>query len=180
MIKRCRLPKPQQDFNSSKMPMPANLHVLLAISASMLPLSLAVAAPSDPIASTAPASSCYGANGCPAWMPSQADMRSTIVDYFCELSDQGDIQPRVERVVRAESSPLTCSSLGEEPGSNFVCGGEMRFFGSGNDIDAITFSPTMRREKDGRFAIYEGDDEEGAEVWRVPASWLTSKTCASR
>ncbi len=113
-------------------------------------------------------------------MPSQAQMRNTIADYFCELADQGRIQPRVKRLVRAESSPLNCGALGEEPGSNFVCGGEMRFIGKGSEIDTITFSPTLRYEEEGRIAFYVGDDEEGEQVWRVPASRSNSATCGVR
>lgn len=113
-------------------------------------------------------------------MPSQAEMRSTIADYFCELADQGRIQPRVKQLDRAESSPLNCGALGEAPGSNFVCGGEMRFIGKGSEIDSITFSPTLRYEEDGRIAFYVGDDEEGEQVWRVPASRSNSATCGVR
>ncbi|WP_258223348.1 hypothetical protein [Stenotrophomonas sp. HMWF023] len=153
----------------------------LAIAASLLSLSTAIAAPSTPPASTAPASSCKGdASGCPAWIPSQAQMRNTIADYFCELADQGRIQSRVKQLVRAESSPLNCGALGEEPGSNFVCGGEMRFIGKGSEIDTITFSPTLRYEEEGRIAFYVGDDEEGKQVWRVPASRSNSATCGVR
>ncbi len=155
--------------------------LLLAIAASQLPLSMAIAASPPRPASTVPASSCEGdASRCPAWMPSQAEMRSTIADYFCELADQGRIQPRVKQLVRAESSPLNCGALGEEPGSNFVCGGEMRFIGKGGEIDTITFSPALRYEEDGRIAFYVGDDEEGEQVWRVPAPQSTSATCAMR
>ncbi len=110
-------------------------------------------------------------------MPSEADARSTIADYFCELVDQGRVEPQVKQLIRAESSQLICAPLGEP---NFVCGGEMRFIGTRNDIDAVAFSPTMRREEDGRFAIYEGEGAEGEEVWRVPASRITSKACTSR
>lgn len=153
----------------------------LVIAASLLSLSTAIAAPTTQPASTAPASSCKGdASGCPSWMPSQAQMRNTIADYFCELADQGRIQPRVKRLVRAESSPLNCGPLGEEPGSNFVCGGEMRFIGKGSEIDTITFSPTLRYEEEGRIAFYVGDDEEGEQVWRVPASRSNSATCGVR
>ncbi|WP_244900590.1 MULTISPECIES: hypothetical protein [Stenotrophomonas] len=153
----------------------------LVIATSLLSLSTAIAAPSTQPASTAPASSCKGdASGCPSWMPSQAQVRNTIADYFCELADQGRIQPRVKQLVRAESSPLNCGALGEAPGSNFVCGGEMRFIGKGSEIDTITFSPTLRYEEDGRIAFYVGDDEEGEEVWRVPAPRSTSTTCAMR
>ncbi|WP_372437217.1 hypothetical protein ACCM60_19025 [Pseudomonas chlororaphis subsp. aureofaciens] len=106
-------------------------------------------------------------------------MRNTIADYFCELADQGRIQPRVKRLIRVESSPLNCGALGQQPGSNFVCGGEMRFIGRGNDVDTIAFSPTLRREEDGRFALYVGDDEEGEPVWRVPAPRSASKTCSA-
>ncbi|MFL0349162.1 hypothetical protein [Stenotrophomonas lactitubi] len=153
----------------------------LVIAASLLSLSTAIAAPTTQPASTAPASSCKGdASGCPSWMPSQAQMRNTIADYFCELADQGRIQPRVKRLVRAESSPLNCGALGEEPGSNFVCGGEMRFIGKGSEIDTITFSSTLRYEEEGRIAFYVGDDEEGEQVWRVPASRSNSATCGVR
>ncbi|MCX2895476.1 hypothetical protein ORG27_17985 [Stenotrophomonas lactitubi] len=153
----------------------------LAIAASLLSLSTAVAAPSSQPASTAPASSCEGdASRCPAWVPSQAEMGNTIADYFCELADQGRIQPRVKQLVRVESSPLNCGALGEEPGSNFVCGGEMRFIGKGSEIDTITFSPTLRYEEEGRIAFYVRDDEEREQVWRVPASRSNSATCGVR
>lgn len=155
--------------------------LLLAIAASQLPLSMAIAAPPPRAASTAPASSCEGdASRCPAWMPSQAEMRNTIADHFCELADQGRIQPRVKPLVRAESSPLNCGALGEEPGSNFVCGGEMRFIGKGGEIDTVPFSPTLRREEDGRIALYVGDDEEGEQIWHAPASRSNSATCVVR
>ena len=154
---------------------------MLAIAASLLPLSGTIAAPSAQPASTAPASSCQDdASRCPAWMPSQAEMRNTIADHFCELADQRRIQPRVKPLVRAESSPLNCGALGEQAGSNFVCGGEMRFIGKGGEMDTITFSPTLRREEDGRIAFYVGNDEEGEQVWRVPAPRATSATCAVR
>lgn len=107
-------------------------------------------------------------------------MRSTIADHFCELADQRRIQPRVNPLVRVESSPLNCGALGEQAGSNFVCGGEMRFIGKGGEMDTITFSPTLRREEDGRIAFYVGNDEEGEQVWRVPAPRVTSATCAGR
>ncbi|WP_273829746.1 hypothetical protein [Pseudomonas sp. SBT1-2] len=160
--------------------MSISTRLLLTIAGSLLPLSLAIAAPSTTPASTAPATSCQGdASRCPGWMPSQAEMRNTIADYFCELADQGRIQPRVKRLIRVESSPLNCGALGQQPGSNFVCGGEMRFIGRGNDVDTIAFSPTLRREEDGRFALYVGDDEEGEPVWRVPAPRSASKTCSA-
>ena len=161
--------------------MPVSTRLLLAIAASLLPLSGTIAAPSAQPASTAPASSCQDdASRCPAWMPSQAEMRNTIADHFCELADQGRIQPRVKPLVRAESSPLNCGALGEQAGSNFVCGGEMRFVGKSGEMDTITFSPTLRREEDGRIAFYVGNDEEGEQVWRVPAPRATSATCAVR
>jgi hypothetical protein len=113
-------------------------------------------------------------------MPSQAEMRNTITGYFCELVDQGKLQPQVKRLVRAETSPVNCGPLGQEPGSNFICGGEMRFVGRGDEMYTITFSPTLRRQGDGSFALYDGDDEEGRQIWRVPAPRSTSKTCAGR
>lgn len=161
--------------------MPVSTRLLLAIAASLLPLSGTIAAPSIQPASTAPASTCQDdASRCPAWMPSQAEMRNTIADHFCELADQGRIQPRVKPLVRAESSPLNCGALGEQAGSNIVCGGEMRFVGKDGEMDTITFSPTLRREEDGCIAFYVGNDEEGEQVWRVPAPRATSATCAER
>ncbi|KRG70596.1 hypothetical protein [Pseudoxanthomonas dokdonensis] len=151
----------------------------LAAAACLLPFSMALAASSTPAASNAPGSSCIGdASQCPAWMPSQAEMRSSIADYFCELADQGLFQPRVKQLIRAESSPLNCGALQPEPGSNFVCGGEMRFIGKGGEIHRIQFSPTLRREQDGRIAFYVGDDEHAEHLWRVPAPRSSSPTCA--
>lgn len=161
--------------------MPITTRLLFTLAASLMPYCSASATPATPPVSTAPASSCQGdAYSCPAWMPSQAEMRNTIADYFCDLADRGVIQLRVKPVVRAESSPLNCAALGQAPDSNFVCGGEMRFIGQGTDIDAITFSPTLHRDAEGRIAFYEGDDKDGEEVWRPPARRTASSLCPTR
>ncbi|MBB4129901.1 hypothetical protein [Xanthomonas sp. 3075] len=108
-------------------------------------------------------------------------MRTVIAAYFCAAADRGLVRPHVSRVVRAETSQITCAALGPQPGSNFVCGGEMHFVGPDDErMDFITFSPTMHRQDDGRYAIYEGEDDTGNAIWQVPPPQSASKVCSGQ
>ncbi|PPV08122.1 hypothetical protein XbrCFBP1976_05100 [Xanthomonas bromi] len=156
---------------------------LLAVAAGLLlPLQDSFAAGSDRNAPAGGGSSCTADadSRCPSWMPSQREMRTVLAAYFCDATDRGLVRPRVHRVVRAETSQITCAALGPETNSNIACGGEMYFVGPDGRIDDITFSPTMHRQDNGRYAVYEGEDESGNEVWHVPAPQSASKVCTGQ
>lgn len=130
---------------------------------------------------TAAASSCTpDPYSCPDWMPSQAQIRSAVADYFCALADRGLIAPKLPGPVVAESSQVTCAALAREPGSNFICGGEIRFINPDGRMDAEAFSPTLHHDEAGRIAFYEGDDDGGNEIWHAPAPRERSRYCAHR
>lgn len=120
------------------------------------------------------------AHGCPDWMPSQAQMRSAIADYFCEEVDRGRIAPAALGPVTTDTSNIACSALDTSPGGNFVCGGEFRFIHRDGTRKAYSFSPTLHHDAQGRIAFYRGDDEAGKAIWRVPAPRDTSRYCATR
>ncbi|MEG8063987.1 hypothetical protein G3N90_03485 [Xanthomonas hortorum pv. gardneri] len=161
--------------------MPSHISLLAAAICLLLPVQTAFAAAPDHPEGAGVVSSCTAdAYSCPPWMPSQREMRTVIAAYFCDAADRGLIRPEVSRVVRAETSQVSCAALGQEAGSNFVCGGEVQFIGPDGRVDFITFSPTMHRQDDGRYALYEGSDEHDNEVWHVPAPQSTSKVCTGR
>ncbi|MCC8625090.1 hypothetical protein G8D19_18145 [Xanthomonas vesicatoria] len=156
---------------------------LLAVAAGLLlPLqdSRAAAPDRNEPAGVVPTCLADAYNSCPSWMPSQREMRRVLADYFCDAADRGLVRPRVSRVVRAETSQITCAALGPKPNSNFVCAGDMYFIGPDGRTDFVTFSPTMHRQDDGRYAIYEGDDENENEVWHVPSPQSASKVCTDQ
>jgi hypothetical protein len=159
------------------LPLPRILPSLLLPLLALSPF-IAAAAPQAAI-DTAPASSCTpDPYSCPDWMPSQAQIRRAVADYFCALADRGLIAPTLAGPVVAESSPVTCAALGREPGSNFVCGGEIRFVHSDGRSETQAFSPTLHHDDKGRIAFYEGDDAGGNEIWRAPAPREHSRYCA--
>ncbi len=160
--------------------MSSRISLLIAAAVGLLlPLLPASAAVPEQAGSAAGDRSCTAdPYSCPAWMPSQSEMRSVLAAYFCEAVGRGLLRPGVSRVVHAETSQVTCAALGPGPGDNFVCGGEMRFIGADGRIDAAEFSPTMHRQDDGRYALYEGDDEHGDPRWHVPLPQGASKACA--
>ncbi|MFB9040188.1 hypothetical protein ACULL9_11665 [Xanthomonas arboricola pv. corylina] len=166
----------------SHAPMPSYVSLLAVAACLLLPLQDSLAAAPDRRQPAAVVSSCtadaYGS--CPSWMPSQREMRTVLADYFCEAADRGLVRPRVSRVVRAETSQVTCAALGTETNSNIVCGGDMHFIGPDGRTDFVTFSPTMHRQDDGRYAIYEGEDENENAVWHVPSPQSASKVCAGQ
>ncbi len=142
--------------------------------------STAAAEPADERADTMPVNSCApDPYSCPDWMPSQAQMRSVIADYFCERVDNGLIVPAAPGHAVAESSSLSCAALNPEVGGNFVCGGELRFIHADGSSKGITFSPTLHYTDDGRIAFYQGDDDAGEEIWHVPAARSTSRYCSA-
>ncbi|MCE4360568.1 hypothetical protein [Xanthomonas hortorum] len=161
--------------------MPSYISLLISAACLLLPFQTAFAAAPDQAERAGVVPSCTAdAYSCPPWMPSQREMRTVIADYLCDAADRGLIRPKVSRIVRAETSQVTCAALGQEPGSNFVCGGDMQFIGADGHTDVITFSPTMHRQDDGRYALYEGSDEHDNEVWRAPAPQRASKVCTGQ
>jgi hypothetical protein len=155
--------------------LPFLLLPLLALS-----LSTSAAAPQAAV-DTTPASSCTpDPYSCPDWMPSQAQIRNAVADYFCELADRGFIIPKLAGPVRAETSLVTCAALAPEPASNFVCGGEIRFVHPDGMIERLAFSPTLHHDEAGYIAFLEGADEHGNEIWRTPLPRERSRHCAGR
>ncbi|MBB3780229.1 hypothetical protein FHY16_003012 [Xanthomonas campestris] len=163
-------------------PMPSYLPLLAVAACLLLPLQDSLAAAPDRNAPAAVVSSCTADaySSCPSWMPSQQEMRTVLADYFCDAADRGLVRPRVTRVVRAETSQVTCAALGPETNSNIACGGDMQFIGPDGRTDFLTFSPTMHRQDDGRYAIYEGEDENGNAVWHTPSPQRASKVCTGQ
>ncbi len=108
---------------------------------------------------------------CPAWMPSQADMRALLRDYYCGQIDRGRLQPPVLPLASATTSSVNCGTLSPADSPSYVCGGEMAFVGKDGERYFLGFSPTLRQEDDGRTAVYEGDH------WQVVEPLSATSAC---
>ncbi len=152
--------------------------LLVPLAAALLPALADASALRDD--ADASASSCQpDPDSCPPWMPSQADIRAVMSDYFCELIDSGALaSPSAGRVV-VEPSRMACAALHPEVGANFVCGGEVRVVHPDGTQRYHGVSPTLHHDADNRIAIYQGDDDAGNERWHVPVSHSGSRYCTA-